>query len=213
MSDASFTILTVCTANLCRSPMAEAIINDQLTSVRWPEPWSVSSSGTMVGAASDMHPLARMTLAERHIAPSPWQITPITAGTIATADLILTAEIGHRRAVVSLYPGAVRRTFTLLRFAELAEAASRSGAVSRCGADLIQHCLVASTKSAPGQDHLYDLRDPIGGDASEFRTCADLIQKSVAQIFRLAPTEPTSRDSTIRRPRGSEATAGQRHRV
>ena len=38
---------------------------------------------------------------------------------IKAADLVLTADLGHRAAVVELWPAAVRRTFTLKEFARL----------------------------------------------------------------------------------------------
>src|SRR5699024_5899332 len=46
-----------------------------------------------------------------------FQATQLSESTVRQADLILTLAREHRASVVDLWPGAVRRTFTLTEFA------------------------------------------------------------------------------------------------
>ena len=131
-----------------------------------------------------MHPLARQVLSDLDLAPQDWRTTTLSAAQIASADLVLTAEADHRRAVVALHPKAVRRTFTLARFAELATGLRWETSGARSGADLLNQCLIAATRKMPGPDAGYNLNDPMGGDIDDFRDCAATIEEAVSRIFQ-----------------------------
>ena len=55
-------------------------------------------------------------------APAPRSYAPCSPTLVADADLLLTAETRHRENVLEEWPAAVRRTFTLQQFADLADA-------------------------------------------------------------------------------------------
>jgi protein-tyrosine phosphatase len=109
-----FSILAVCTGNVCRSPAAERLLANQLgPSV------SVSSAGThaLVG-----HPISEpmaVLLRQAGVDPEPFQGRRLSEQMLKEADLILTMTLAQRGLVVELCPSAVRRTFTLREFARL----------------------------------------------------------------------------------------------
>ncbi|WP_165787872.1 MULTISPECIES: low molecular weight phosphatase family protein [Cryobacterium] len=113
---ASFTILTVCSGNICRSPLAEQLLRVGL--VRWPEV-ALGSAGT-IGLTGQAMPYEAADLS-RHFGgdPSLHVARVLTAEHLSEADLVFAMSREHRRAIVELYPRAIRYTFTIREFARL----------------------------------------------------------------------------------------------
>lgn len=110
-----FTILTVCTANICRSPVMELLLRKHLdTSV-----YEVGSAGVRGFEGHSMDPGAAQEAVRLGADPQYFKSRPITADMIKVSGLILTATREHRSSVLSIAPLALRRTFTLLEFAQL----------------------------------------------------------------------------------------------
>lgn len=116
-----FDILTVCTGNICRSPLAEQLLRARLADLA-PH---VSSAGTRGLAAAPMTPEAA------HIAEALGVPATDTAGHrsrflteqhLAKPDLILAMTRTHRRAIAELAPSRLRSTFTIREFARIAAA-------------------------------------------------------------------------------------------
>lgn len=114
----NFSILTVCSGNICRSPMAEQLLRAGLAA--HPE-IQVSSAGTvgMVGHPMDAQAAALATRlgvvgTAAHIARE------LSAPIVGDARLVFAMAREHRRAVVEHEPRAARRTFTLREFARIA---------------------------------------------------------------------------------------------
>ncbi len=111
-----FTILTVCTANICRSPLMELLLRDQLdTSV-----YEVGSAGVRGFPGYPMDPEAAEQAERFGVSPRLFRSRPITEDMVKVSGLILTATREHRSSVLAMSPMALRRTFTLLEFAQLA---------------------------------------------------------------------------------------------
>jgi protein-tyrosine phosphatase len=114
MSEDNFSILAVCTGNVCRSPAVERLLTNKLGSTV-----KVSSAGThaLVG-----HPISEpMTalLREGGLEDQPFEARRLSEQMLKEADLVLTLTRAQRGLVVELWPAAVRRTFTLREFARL----------------------------------------------------------------------------------------------
>jgi protein-tyrosine phosphatase len=96
-------ILVVCVGNICRSPMAEALLRDAL---RGQEEVTVESAG--LGAVVD-YPAAEhaeVLMAERGLDISGHRARQLTPDLINASDLILVMEAGHKRAIDAEDPAA-----------------------------------------------------------------------------------------------------------
>lgn len=116
MSDI-FRMLTVCTGNICRSPLAEQLLKSALRGV---ENIEFDSAGTqaMVDNPMPEHSLAiaknnEISDAELHRGKQ------LLETHLDSADLILAMDRGHRRKIVELSPRATRKVFTVREFKRL----------------------------------------------------------------------------------------------
>lgn len=114
---AAFQVLTVCSGNICRSPLAEQLLRAALTDITG---ISVSSSGT-VGLID--HPMTEqaqaISLQYGGAEPRAHRARALSADHVREADLVLGMAREHRRASVEMVPRASRYTFTLRELARL----------------------------------------------------------------------------------------------
>ena len=115
-------ILVVCTANVCRSPLAAAVIGSSL-SPAYGSDLLVLSAGTDALAEIETCPVAVRQLGHD---PLPGILADasregeLTEELVRQADLIVTAESAHRGVVAQLDAAARPRSFTLREAALLA---------------------------------------------------------------------------------------------
>ena len=111
------TILMVCTGNICRSPMAAALLQSRLEADTAREGWSVSSAGVW---ASDGHPASEHALTamiemgrdiSRHRSRS------LTRGIIGQAALVLGMTPNHVEAIKAAFPHAVDKIHLIAEMA------------------------------------------------------------------------------------------------
>lgn len=180
---APFSVLMVCTANLCRSPLGEHLMRAELAA-RGVD-WTVSSAGTHAREGQPMHSSAARLLAQRGIDASTFTTRRLNQQMIADADLILTASGEHRAAVTRLQPGALARTHTLLQFAYLAQAVSLPTPLpsTETGPLLREHVSEARGSVQPLPTNQRDLPDPIRQSFFRFRKCAAMIEEAIDQIL------------------------------
>lgn len=105
-------VLFVCTGNTCRSPMAEAILKSKAV-----DGVEVKSAGVFAMNGSPASAHARAVLGENNIAEQ-HQSTMLTETEVNWATYIFTMTEGHKASVISQYPDASEKTFTLKEFAE-----------------------------------------------------------------------------------------------
>jgi protein-tyrosine phosphatase len=125
----TFRILVVCTANVCRSPLAAALLTENLLTENGPGPTpGIAISGAGVGAVvgapacREMRRTAAtqglpMTRLHHHRARQ------LTVGGVTAADLVLASDRQVRSAILRMAPDVAPRVFTLREAAALAEAA------------------------------------------------------------------------------------------
>ncbi len=173
-------ILTVCTANVCRSPFLERVLQGALR--RGPGPARdlvVGSAGVRAHEGVEPPPvIAKLVTAHGGNAEG-MSSTPLTADHVARAGLILTATREHRSAVVRLHRRGLRTAFTMREFARLLdglELPDRNG--QHLAPDLAELVAAAAARRgtlpplAPG---LGDVVDPIGRDL-------EVYEQAVAQM-------------------------------
>ena len=187
-----FSVLFVCTGNVCRSPVAELVARRLLADKLGPEEaarFAVSSAGTSAAVGEPMDPLSRAELADVGLVgdeASSFRSRPVTAEAIQAADLILTADRNHRSTVVQLAPGALGKTFCLREFARLLSSldladlpddpvarARASVAAVRAGRGLIP----------PVPREQEEVVDPLGCDQAVHHKAVLLIFTALAQIL------------------------------
>lgn len=184
MPGANFSILIVCTANICRSPIIERTLRHELRNRLGDDAarFDVSSAGTWEHEPSPMHGFASQVLTEHGIDPSGFVSRPLAADMVGPADLVLAATREHRATVVTLQPRAVRRTFTVLEFGRLlgsVEPMSVTDPILRA------HALVEAAAANRGQIPVEspsddDMPDPIGHPIEDYRVTFKTAAEAIA---------------------------------
>lgn len=114
-----FKIFSICTGNVCRSPIAELILAEELAA--YPAV-TVESAGIGALVGSGVPEPGRRLAGVYDLDASDHVARQLDTEMIRSSSLILGMAREHRRRVVELAPGAMRRTFTLRELARIADA-------------------------------------------------------------------------------------------
>ena len=105
-------ILFICTANICRSPVAEGLLRRRLEKEGMTS-WTVASAGTWAqlkrGAASN----SIRVMADQGIDIREHQARLVTAEMLEEADLVLCMEQGHAEALRNEFPDTADKIYLL----------------------------------------------------------------------------------------------------
>lgn len=105
-------ILVVCTANICRSPVATGLLRDRLQQ-RGLADWTVTSAGTwaIVARGASRHSVEVMHRngfdISKHVARM------VDEAMVADADLVLCMEVGHAEALRAEFPAQAHKVYML----------------------------------------------------------------------------------------------------
>lgn len=110
-------VLFICTANICRSPMARGLFESLLVEKDLSENWRVESAGTWAMSGEPAAIGSRTAMEARGIDISKHRSKGINAELLGSADLVLTMERGQKEALRAEFPDYVGRIFLLSEMA------------------------------------------------------------------------------------------------
>ncbi len=111
------TILFICAANMFRSPIAAALLKEELGKYADPDQWTIISAGTWT-KNGEAAPSMTLRKSQRLglIGLDKHQTIQVDAGLITGSDLIIVMESNQREALGSEFPSGLERIFLLSEF-------------------------------------------------------------------------------------------------
>jgi len=149
-----FTIVFVCTANICRSPMAEGILRYLVASDAFKGDIKVVSAGVGAIKGHKASALAEEVCLDAGINISKHTSQPVTKRLLKDADLVLAMTQDHENELKRLYPEFREKVFLLREF----------GRARRCGEDNA-------------------IEDPYGGAKEDYERSFLLLQRELKRIL------------------------------
>jgi protein-tyrosine phosphatase len=190
-----FEVLTVCTGNICRSPLAEQLLRRDL-----PEQAVVTSAGTRGLRSAPMTPEA-LALADQLGIPTADSTAHrsrfLTEQHLLAPDLIVTMTRDHRRMVAELAPSRMRSTFTAREFArlvaditdeEIRDAADKAPTQTQGARVRAAAALVASKRGMvlpPEKPDDDDVIDPYGRSWKTYELSANQLTPALVEVVRV----------------------------
>jgi len=107
------TVLFVCTGNICRSPMAEAIFRHRVGA---DSGWTARSAGTFAGHGSPASINAMSALDEIGIGLGTHASQPITAKLVKSSDMIVVMTESHRAYLHDYFPEVAAKVCLIKSF-------------------------------------------------------------------------------------------------
>ena len=177
-------VLVVCTANVCRSPMAAALLARHLRKEGVDA--LVSSAGTQAGIVPGDGEAVR-TMRDVGLDISAHGPRPVDREILATdgADLVVTMTRAHLRTIALATPGTFGRTFTLRELSRRVAAAVPTTDGERGLAAMLGAMSVGrSTKDLLGDDPVDDVADPYGMSPATYRRTAEELDELTGAVAR-----------------------------
>ena len=165
-------VVFVCTGNICRSPMGEAMLRHELAA-RGCEGVEVSSCGTWGLAQQPATPDAVTTLIERGVDLRPHRSRALDRAEIEEADLVVAMTSVHVREIGAEVPEALGKVRLVKELAELELGGETSPSTPEEGLAR----LLAATR--PPARRSLDVDDPMGLPARAYERAAGEIEAGV----------------------------------
>jgi low molecular weight protein-tyrosine phosphatase len=177
-------ILHVCSANRCRSAIAERMSRAAL-----PGDVPVTSAGTRAREGEPIWPEAEEALERRGISGLGFDSHPLGPALVSGAELVLTATRAHRDEVVAAWPAALRRTFTWRELAWLVGGLTRADVPGLTAPERLAGLAGVVTRRrgrlTPMPPRLLDVQDPVGGPAGAVEVAAREIEEALMPVLAL----------------------------
>ncbi|TLM84477.1 low molecular weight phosphatase family protein [Pseudarthrobacter sp. NamE2] len=166
-------ILTVCTGNICRSPVAERLLQAGLNQVV-PGGFEVASAGTRAMAGDPMQPISADIVRTFGGDPEGFVARQLTPKILRGVDLVLTMTSVHRGEVLQQDASLLKRTFTIREFARMLDVLDERAA-----------------SGGPAGPETPDVGDPLAANAALWRA----LPARAAGVRHLSlPADPADND-------------------
>jgi len=158
-------ILFVCVGNVCRSPLAAALVAASLAEAGVEMP--LLSAGTSAAVGQPVSDATTAIARQFGIATIDHQARQLDAEAARRADLVLTVSRQTRSDVVRMYPPAVQYSFTIRQFQRIMSAsrepfAAIAGSSARTLLALRSFANTGRGSTSPPERDADDLPDPYG---------------------------------------------------
>jgi protein-tyrosine phosphatase len=180
----SFTVLMVCTGNICRSPLAERMLRARIGAGA---DVVVLSAGTHGLTGHEIDGNSAITLREFGIDADGHEAQRLDTRILERADLVLTATVEHRRILLEADPRLLQKVFTLREFARRAGELEPTGDYAIPSPDRLRTRVTAIAGrrgvSAPATSATSDIADPFGGSLKSARATAVAISQAIDSVI------------------------------
>ena len=184
-------VLTVCTGNICRSPLLERVLQRELDQ-RWGTgAYAVTSAGTHGLEGHPMDERAAAVLRTLGGSPHGFIARRLRPRMLTDVDLVLTASLAHRARVVGAHPGVLRRAFTFREFAALAntvtdeELSTALGATPDPSARLRALAGLLSSRRGVVPVAEPDIVDPYRQDDAVYEAMTEQVREALPAVLRI----------------------------
>lgn len=186
-------ILTICTGNICRSPVAERLLQAGLDQVL-PGVFHVRSAGTQAMVGDPIQPSSASIIRSYGGNAEGFVARQLTPAMLREADLVLAMTSKHRGEVTQMDATLLRRTFTIREFARMVTVLDRQDSPSTAEAAdpagmwrslpvraaSVRHLALAEHQSAN------DVADPYRRGEEAYRQMEDELAPAILTILRFA---------------------------
>ncbi|WP_245861377.1 low molecular weight phosphatase family protein [Microbacterium aurantiacum] len=191
-SDGTPSLLTVCTGNICRSPLAEVMLRASLAELDI----TVASAGTHALVGHEMTAQAgELAVAGGALANDALRHRGrlLNERMLIEADLVLTMTREHRSFAVQLTPSRLHRVFPVREFARLAETvsdddvrrAADAGSTPRARLGAAVTAISHRRGLSGGASSMDDVIDPYRRDSEIYQQAARELFPALTQVERV----------------------------
>lgn len=177
-------VLLLCTANQCRSPMAEALLRVRFEQAGIP---AVVSSAGLYPSGNPATDEAIQVMAQRGLDITGHRSRQVEPGFVRAADLVLGMAREHVREVAVLDGASLARTFTLKELVNAGwvigprdQTETLEDWLARAAAGRQRQSLLGA-----GYDEAYDVDDPVGRPRADYEVTAAELERLLDQLVAL----------------------------
>jgi UDP-perosamine 4-acetyltransferase len=175
-------VLVLCTGNLCRSPVAEALLRRDLAKAGIEA--DVSSAGIAAPSGATPDKKVLRVAAEHGVDVTGHRSRRLEPDDVTSADLVLVMTRAQADQVLEMAPEAANRVVTLRAAAWKARALAGRATMFATWASSLSADVPQAERASSAS---YDIADPIGRPLRRYREMADEVQASVTALVRHWP--------------------------